>query len=43
VPDLEDPHGVATDRWPAFIGAAAEGRRAGCVRLPLRIGVISRW
>lgn len=41
VPDLEDPHEVATDRWPAFIGAAAEAGVRAVFAFPLRIGVIS--
>lgn len=41
VPDLEDPHEVATDRWPAFIGAAAEVGVRAVFAFPLRIGVIS--
>lgn len=41
VPDLEDPHEIATDRWPAFMGAAAEVGVRAVFAFPLRIGVIS--
>src|SRR5437764_10214190 len=41
IPDLDDPGDVLTDRWPAFMSAAAEAGVRAVFAFPVRIGAIS--
>lgn len=40
IPDLERPNGVAVERWPAFMGAAASAGVRAVFAFPLSVGAI---